>query len=176
MAYTYKGTKITGTSTTAKVFSKSGIKKAVHGQTYLNTDKGYVYICTTGGKPDKAKWKYDETAIIGKPNMSVWNLATPTRSGYTFTSKWKVPDKLIKATNGRRATALSVDWYLGIAGTDPKAHRKITNQEATSVSVNLNNQSNPLTIQGKTYTRQSFYPFPKKPYLSYITCTVLGQN
>ena len=40
MAYDYKGTKITGTSTTAKVFRKSGIKNAHVGDTYLNTQKG----------------------------------------------------------------------------------------------------------------------------------------
>ena len=55
--YSYKGRKITGTSTTAKVFSGSGVTKATVGQTYFNTDTGHVYQCTTAGKPKAAKWK-----------------------------------------------------------------------------------------------------------------------
>ena len=47
---TYKGTKITGTSTAAKIFKKSGIKKAKKKQTYLNTSVGHMYICTKEGK------------------------------------------------------------------------------------------------------------------------------
>jgi len=38
MAYTYKGTKITGKKTTAKVFKKSGVKKAEKGSTMFEKD------------------------------------------------------------------------------------------------------------------------------------------
>lgn len=172
MAYNYFSPCITGTSTTPKVFKESGISYAKVGQTNLNRNTGNVYVCTENGTNTQAKWRFRETVIVGKPDQSVWNLSTPSRSGYTFNAKWKVPDKLVKGSNGRRATELSVDWYLGIAGTDPKAHKVFANQKATTASINLNN----VTIQGKQYTRQSFYPFPKKPYLSYLTCTVLGKN
>ena len=56
----YSGNKITGTSTTAKVFSGSGITAAAIGDHYLNTDTQNVYICTLGGPASTAKWKYEQ--------------------------------------------------------------------------------------------------------------------
>lgn len=52
------GTAITGTSTTATVFSSSGITDALVNDMYLNTSTGYVYTCTTAGAASTAKWKY----------------------------------------------------------------------------------------------------------------------
>ena len=54
----YSGTKITGTSTTAKVFSGSGISSAVVGDMYLNTSTCYTYRCTVAGNASTAKWAY----------------------------------------------------------------------------------------------------------------------
>lgn len=54
----YSGTNITGTSTTATVFSGSGITLAVVGDMYLNTDTYNTYQCTLGGNASTAKWKY----------------------------------------------------------------------------------------------------------------------
>ena len=71
MAYTYKGTRITGTSTTAKIFKNSGVKKAKVGDTYFNTETGHVYKCTTAGAPEKAKWEYKRTDIADKPSLTV---------------------------------------------------------------------------------------------------------
>lgn len=52
------GTSITGTSTTATVFSGSGITDALVNDMYLNTSTGYVYKCTTAGAASAAKWVY----------------------------------------------------------------------------------------------------------------------
>ena len=52
------GTAITGTSTTAAVFSGSGITDALVNDMYLNTSTGYVYRCTTAGNASTAKWVY----------------------------------------------------------------------------------------------------------------------
>lgn len=52
------GTAITGTSTTATVFSGSGITDALVNDFYLNTSTGYVYKCTTAGAAAAAKWVY----------------------------------------------------------------------------------------------------------------------
>ena len=79
MAYNYKGTSITGTSSTAKTFPKSGVSNASVGNTYLNTEKGHVYKCTTAGKPSAAKWKYIKTEIIKKPKVGVKSLGSPKR-------------------------------------------------------------------------------------------------
>lgn len=54
----YQGTAITGTSTTAAVFSNSGITAAFVNDKYLNTSTGAVYNCTVAGAASVAKWAY----------------------------------------------------------------------------------------------------------------------
>lgn len=54
----YWGTAITGTSTTAAVFSSSGIASALVNDMYINTSNWNVYQCTTAGVASSAKWKY----------------------------------------------------------------------------------------------------------------------
>lgn len=53
-----QGTAITGTSTTATVFSRSGIADALVNDNYLNTSTGNTYRCTTSGNAAIAKWVY----------------------------------------------------------------------------------------------------------------------
>ena len=54
----WAGTGIAGTSTTATVFSSSGVSEALVGDWYLNTGTGLVYQCTVGGAASAAKWAY----------------------------------------------------------------------------------------------------------------------
>lgn len=54
----YSGTAITGTSTTATIFSGSGITSAVVGDMYLNTSTYNTYRCTVAGAASVAKWVY----------------------------------------------------------------------------------------------------------------------
>lgn len=54
----YWGTAITGTSTTATVFSGSGISNALANDLYLNTSAWNVYQCALGGAASTAKWVY----------------------------------------------------------------------------------------------------------------------
>jgi hypothetical protein len=54
----YTGTGITGTSTTATIFSGSGISAATVGDMYLNTSTYNTYRCTTAGAASAAKWVY----------------------------------------------------------------------------------------------------------------------
>ncbi len=54
----YRGTGITGTGTTATVFSGSGVSSALVNDMYLNTSTGAVYTCTTAGAASTAKWVY----------------------------------------------------------------------------------------------------------------------
>ena len=54
----YTGTAITGTSSTATIFSGSGISSAVVGDMYLNTSTGGTYKCTVAGNASTAKWVY----------------------------------------------------------------------------------------------------------------------
>ena len=53
-----QGTAITGTSTTAAVFSGTGITDALINDSYLNTSTGNVYRCTVAGNATTAKWVY----------------------------------------------------------------------------------------------------------------------
>ena len=53
-----QGTAITGTSTTATIFSSSGITNALVNDNYLNTSTGNTYRCTVAGDADTAKWVY----------------------------------------------------------------------------------------------------------------------
>lgn len=54
----YTGTGITGTSTTATIFSGSGVSSAVVGDMYLNTSTYNTYRCTVAGNASTAKWVY----------------------------------------------------------------------------------------------------------------------
>ncbi len=54
----FVGTGVTGTSTTATVFSSSGVSSATVGDMYLNTSTYNVYRCETAGAASAAKWKY----------------------------------------------------------------------------------------------------------------------
>ena len=53
-----EGTAITGTSTTAGIFSGTGISDALANDMYLNTSTGNVYRCTVGGAASVAKWVF----------------------------------------------------------------------------------------------------------------------
>lgn len=156
--YTYKGTKITGTSTTAKTFPKSGITSASVNQTYLNTSTGHVYKCTTAGGPDTAKWKYNNTPISKKPTVAVSGLGAPARttvgSGtHHMKADWSVPKSLTSTEKPDRASDLWVTWSLGITGKDC-AVAKAKSTSTTSSQINLNS----FSLGNKTLTRSSFYP------------------
>lgn len=177
MAYDHKGTSITGTSTTSKKFKKSKVAKAKRNDTYFNTETGHVYKCTTAGSPSEAEWQYIRTDIAHKPGKAVKGLGAPKRTTigtgkYWMEASWKIPAELTKEKSGERATGLYIDWWLGIAGKDPKQVNKTTNERQTSSRINLNN----LTIGGKHYTRESFYPHTGKPKLDYVTVGVIPFN
>lgn len=54
----YWGTAVTGTSTTATVFSSSGITSALVNDLYINTSTWNIYQCTVAGAASAAKWVY----------------------------------------------------------------------------------------------------------------------
>ena len=174
MSYTYKGTKITGTSTSGKVFKNSGVSNAKKNQTYFNKSTGHVYKCTVGGKAKDAKWKYLKTDIASKPSVAVSGLGAPVRVEGTrkMRATWKTPAAMIDAKKGDRATALDINWYLGIAGKDPKRVIKTSNEKLTESTINLDN----FEVGSKKYERKEFYPFANKPKLNYVTVSVVSRN
>lgn len=171
MATTYKGTKITGTSTTSKVFSSSGIKSATLGETYLNTSTGHVYRCTTGGSASTAKWRYVSTPISKKPTVAVSSLGAPVRTTvgtgtHYMKATWSVPSALTDDKKRDRASALDITWHLNISGKkDPDKVIENASTSRTTSQINLNN----LTIGSKTYTRASFFPLTDKKLFSVST-------
>lgn len=65
----YSGTGITGTSTTATIFSNSGISSAIVGDMYLNTTTYNTYRCTVAGNASTAKWVYVNNIKGGKGDV-----------------------------------------------------------------------------------------------------------
>jgi len=170
-SYNYKGTKITGTSTKAKVFKKSKIKKAKKNQTYLNKSTGHVYKCTHGGKPSEAKWKYTRTDIVAKPSLAVQGLGAPTRNGTKMNAAWNIPADLISNKKGDRATGYNIYWYLGIPGNDPSKVLQVASAGTKTSQVDLNN----FWVGRTKYDRESFYPNTKNK-LSYVSVKVAPKN
>ena len=111
----YSGTGITGTSTTATIFSNSGVSNALVNDYYLNTSTGYVYKCTVAGAASVAKWVYvgsikGSTGSKGATGASV-TLATQTTSSDASGGKNTVTFK-----NSDGTTIGSVDIYNGAKG------------------------------------------------------------
>lgn len=71
----YEGTAITGKSTTATVFSDSGITDALVGDCYLNTNTRFIYKCTTAGDASTAKWEY--MTCLSFIDGDEWDASTP---------------------------------------------------------------------------------------------------
>ena len=85
----FDGVGITGTSTTAAVFSGSGITEAIADDQYLNTSNGNTYRCTVGGDSSTAMWVY--TGNLKGPRGEVSNSDTALSS----TSENPVQNKVI---------------------------------------------------------------------------------
>ena len=77
------GTAIMGTSTTATVFSATGITDALVNDMYLNTSTGNVYKCTVAGAASTAKWAY--TGCIKGTKGDKGDSGTTTGSSETVT-------------------------------------------------------------------------------------------
>ena len=113
----YSGTGITGTSTTATIFSNSGVTSALVNDKYLNTNTGYVYNCTVAGAASAAKWVYvgsikgttGAAAGFGTPTASVdSNVGTPsvtvTASGSNTAKVFNFTFKNLKGDTGPAGT------------------------------------------------------------------------
>lgn len=99
----YSGTAITGTSTTATIFSGSGITSARVNDMYLNTSTGYTYKCTVAGAASAAKWVYagsikGATGSAGKGVKSTAITYQASSSGTTVpTGTWATTPPSVSA-------------------------------------------------------------------------------
>ena len=137
----YSGTGITGTSTTATVFSSSGVSNARVNDMYLNTSTGYTYKCTVAGAASAAKWVYTgsikgatgNTGATGNGISSVSITYQGSTSNTTApTGEWKASPPSVAAgsylwtktvftyTSGKTDTQYSVakQGSTGAAGAD----------------------------------------------------------
>ena len=168
MAYTYKGTKVKGTGSSAK----KGHATTKKGESYYNTSEGHVYESTKKGDKGDKIWKYKKTEICKKPDTAVSNLKLKRDSAYTMKGTWGVPKKLTDKENGGRATDLKITWWLGVAGTDPKKAYTDKKETDTEETINLNN----VKFGNKTYKRTEFYPLAGKSKLDYVSIQVQPSN
>ena len=129
-----EGTAITGTSTTATVFSGTGIADALVNDVYLNTSTSNVYRCTVGGTASVAKWvfvgcikgakgdKGDRGATgatgpqgpqgpRGEQGPSGANLTVDTALSSTSTNP--VQNKVVNAAIVKKADTISYDKMTG---------------------------------------------------------------
>lgn len=125
------GTAITGTSTTAAVFSNSGITDALVNDMYLNTSTGAVYRCTVAGAAAAAKWVYvgsikgatGATGAKGDPgtNATTTAVATQTANGLmSAADKKKLDGVAAGATANTAATAAPKAAGTAAVGTSAK--------------------------------------------------------
>lgn len=89
----YSGTGITGTSTTATIFSGSGVTDAKVNDQYLNTSTGATYKCTVAGAASTAKWVYTGNikGAAGQPGATGNGLKSATIQYAASTSNTTAP-------------------------------------------------------------------------------------
>ncbi len=123
----FDGTGVTGTSTTAKTFSGSGVTSALVGDHYLNTSTGDLYRCDVAGAATVAKWTYIGNMKGPKGDTGdVEANADASNNTVTYTAATTLTD-LVKGEK------LSVAFAkLAKAVTDLIAHLKDTQKHITN--------------------------------------------
>lgn len=66
----FRGTVVSGESTTPTIFPTSGITDAIYGDLYLNISEGAFYHCETPGDASTATWTYDFTIAGGGSSVT----------------------------------------------------------------------------------------------------------
>lgn len=108
----YKGTAISGESSTPTVFPSSGITLAYHNDFYLNTTEGSIYHCETPGDASTATWVYDfKLTGGGSGGVTNYNDLTnkPKIGGVELTGNKTIADLGgVQSFNGRSGSILPV--------------------------------------------------------------------
>ena len=112
------GTAITGTSTTATIFSNSGLTSSLVNDVYLNTSTFNMYKCTVAGNAATAKWVYvgcikGATGSKGDAGTNATTTAVATTSTNGLMSK---EDK--KKINNTRQEVISTSEPSGLSHND----------------------------------------------------------
>ena len=136
------GTAITGTSTTATIFSGSGLTSSLVGDMYMNTSTSYLYRCTVAGNASTAKWVYvgsmkGATGAKGDKGVNATTTAVATTSANGLMSKNMVT-KLNGIASGATAVSDSTVSGWGYLKTDAKYKLGILSAGGTAYPIQLN--------------------------------------
>lgn len=92
----YRGTAMSGISTTANQYSYSACPEVKLDDIYMNTSNGNIYACTTAGKGTNAKWTY-QGCIKGATGATGSDATVEVDSSLSRTSTNPVQNKVINA-------------------------------------------------------------------------------
>ena len=123
----FDGTGVTGTSTTATVFSGSGVTEAFVDDQYLNTSTGNTYRCTVAGNASAAKWVY--TGNLKGPRGEV----SASDTALSSTSENPVQNKVIYAEMAKKLNTDGNGSNVTAAFTTASSRTNIATGEKLSV-------------------------------------------
>lgn len=140
----FRGTGITGTSTTATVFSGSGVSSALVNDMYFNTSTGYVYQCTVAGNASAAKWVYigslkgangTTPTIKAAAGSNINTVGTPSVTASTSGNETTFTFNNLKGAKGD-VGATPVKTYNGMGGAQLNLCTLKANEGAIFICVN----------------------------------------
>lgn len=79
----YRGTAMSGTSSTTGTYSYSACPQVKLDDMYLNTSNGNIYVCTTAGSGSGAKWTYQGCIKGSTGSMGATGAAASDKNIYT---------------------------------------------------------------------------------------------
>lgn len=151
----YSGTAITGTSTTATIFSGSGISSAAVDDRYINTSTGYYYKCTVAGAASAAKWVYEGDSRIPAGSRVYYGThlthtdGTSKNTATAITSA-AVGDRYINQNTGRLYECDTA----GASGTAKWKDRGVWLQNNKTVYLICNQHGQYLTVDKDGFTTE----------------------
>lgn len=151
----YSGTGITGTSTTATIFSGSGVSSAAVDDRYINTSTGYYYKCTVAGAASAAKWVYEGDSRIPAGSRIYYGThlthtdGTSKNTATAITSA-AIGDRYVNQNTGRLYECDTA----GASGTAKWKDRGIWLQNNKTVYLICNQHGQYLTVDKDIFTTE----------------------
>jgi hypothetical protein len=150
----YRGTAMSGTSTTANQYSYSACPEVKLDDIYMNTSNGNIYACTTAGKGTNAKWTYQgcikgATGATGSSGANGKGISSSTvtyatsSSGTTTPSSWQSTIPSVNA-GSYLWTRLVITYTDGATSTSYSVARQGSDASVTVDSVLSDTSVNPI--------------------------------
>lgn len=147
----YRGTAMSGTSTTANQYSYSACPEVKLDDIYMNTSNGNIYACTTAGKGNTAKWTYQgcikgttgSSGVNGKGISSSTVTYATSSSGTTTPSSWQSTIPSVNA-GSYLWTRLVITYTDNTTSTSYSVARQGSNATVTIDSALSSNSTNPV--------------------------------